>query len=176
TGSEQLGLVFLRARSSKMLDVTVSLWIFAGAFVFFEPSPYELAFLAVPVLALAANIGLFLSTFGLLAMLIGFLPFALIAVLQVRYTPVVDAMVFSLVTIFLMLTSYFVANYVAEATVRRMQLVMLAYTATAVVSALVGTLAYLGLLPAAELFMLYGRAKAMFKDPNVFWPFLRSEE
>lgn len=172
TGSEQLGLVFLRARASKMLDVTVSLWIFAGAFVFFEPSPYELAFLAVLVLALAANIGLFLSTFGLLAMLIGFLPFALIAVLQVRYTPVVDAMVFSLVTIFLMLTSYFVANYVAEATVRRMQLVMLAYTATAIIAALVGTLAYLGLLPAPELFMLYGRAKAMFKDPNVFGPFL----
>ena len=162
----------MQARARQMLDVTVSIWIFAGAFVFFEPSPYELAFIAVLLLAGAADIGLFRSTFGILAILVGFLPFALIGVFQVRHAAIADAMIFSLVTVFLLMTSYVVANYVAEATAQRMRVVMLAYTATAVIAALIGTLAYLGLLPGAELFMLYGRAKAMFKDPNVFGPFL----
>jgi O-antigen ligase len=53
-----------------------------------------------------------------------------------------------------------------------MRLIIRAYTAVAVISALVGTLAYLGLMPKADLFVLYGRAKALFKDPNVFAPFL----
>src|SRR5690606_18473231 len=38
--------------------------------------------------------------------------------------------------------------------------------------AVIGTLSYLGLFPAADLFLLYGRARAMFKDPNVYGPFL----
>lgn len=155
-----------------MLDFTVGLWIFAGGFVFFEPSPYELVFLAVFALAIVANMAFFRALSGLLVILVIFLPFAMIAVFQVRFTPVADAMVFSIVTVFLLLTSFFVANYVAQATEQRMRLVIGAYTAAAVVCALIGTLAYLGLIPGAELFLLYGRAKATFNDPNVFAPFL----
>ena len=35
-----------------------------------------------------------------------------------------------------------------------------------------GTLGYLGLIPGEDLLTLYGRAKALFNDPNVFGPFL----
>jgi O-antigen ligase len=49
---------------------------------------------------------------------------------------------------------------------------MRAYTAAAVFCAVIGTLAYLGLIPGADLFVRYGRAKATFKDPNVYGPFL----
>src|SRR5690606_1671160 len=116
--------------------------------------------------------GLYRSTFGLLAILVGFTPFALIACFQVRFTPLTAALIFSIVTIFLLLTAYFVANYVAEATERRMRIVINAYTASAVLSAIVGTLAYLGILPGADIFLRYGRAKAAFNDPNVYGPFL----
>ncbi|UJW85891.1 O-antigen ligase family protein [Devosia sp. SL43] len=171
-GSPGLGLAVIRARTMRLLDVMVGIWIFTGGLVLFEPSPYELTFLAVLPLAFIAGLGLYRSTFGLLAIMVGFTPFALIACFQVKFTDVSDALIFSIVTIFLLLTSYFVANYVAEATERRMRIIMNAYTAAAVLCALIGTLAYLGLIPGADIFMRYGRAKATFNDPNVYGPFL----
>ena len=156
----------------RLLDFMVGLWVFSGGMVFVEPAPYELIFLGVLPIAFLAGMGIYRSTFGLLALMIGFIPFALIACFQVKFTAISDALVFSIVTVFLMLTSYFVANYVAEATERRMRLVMNAYTAIAVISAIVGTLAYLHLLPGGDVFVIYGRARAAFNDPNVFGPFL----
>ncbi len=156
----------------RWLDFMVAFWIFTGGMVLFEPSPYELTFLAVLPLAFVAGMGLYRSTFGLFAILLGFTPFALIACFQVRFNEISDALIFSIVTIFLLLTAYFIANYVAEETERRMRLVMRAYTAVALLSAIVGTLAYLGILPGADIFLRYGRAKAAFNDPNVFGPFL----
>jgi O-antigen ligase len=123
-------------------------------------------------LAIMAGMGLYCSTFGLFAILMAFVPFALIAVFQVRFTPINDALIFNLVTIFLLVTSYFAANYVAEDTERRLRIVMLAYTAAALFSAVLGTLAYLRIVPGADLFVRYGRAQAAFNDPNVFGPFL----
>ncbi len=167
-----LGPAFVRARAMWLLDIMVAVWIFTGGLVFVEPSPYELSFLAVLPVAFLAGMGLYRSTFGLFAILIGFTPFALIAVFQVRFTPISDALIFSLVTVFLMVTACFAANYVAEDTERRMGIVMRAYTWAAVFCACLGTLAYLGLIPGADMFVLYGRARATFNDPNVFGPFL----
>lgn len=172
TGSKALGAAFLRSRLNRMLDFMVAFWIFSGGFVLVEPSPYELTFLIVLPLAFAAGIGLYRSTFGLFGVIMGFTPFALIAVFQARYNPITNSLIFTLVTVFLLVTSYFVANYVAEQTERRMRLIMRAYTAIAVISAIVGTLAYLGIMPGADFFTRYGRAKAAFNDPNVFGPFL----
>lgn len=171
-GSPGLGLAVMRARTMRLLDLMVGVWIFTGGLVLFEPSPYELSFLVVLPLAFVAGLGLYRSTFGLLAILVAFTPFALIACFQVKFTDVSDALIFSIVTIFLLLTAYFLANYVAEATEKRMRVVMNAYTAAAVICALIGTLAYLGLIPGADIFMRYGRAKATFNDPNVYGPFL----
>ncbi|MGB3336995.1 MAG: hypothetical protein WBA73_07445 [Devosia sp.] len=170
--SQALGRAVVRVRAMRLLDFMVGFWIFTGGLVLFEPSPYELTFVIVLPLAFIAGLGLYRSTFGLLAILVGFTPFALIACFQVRFTPISDALIFSIVTIFLMLTSYFVANYVAETTERRMRVIMRAYTGIAIISAIIGTLAYLGIMPGAEIFLRYGRAKAAFNDPNVYGPFL----
>ena len=155
-----------------LLDMLVAFWIFTGCLVFVEPSPYEVSFLLVLPVAFMAGMGLYRSTLGLLLIFIGFIPFALIGAFQVRIMDVSDALIFVIVTIFLLLTAYFVANYVAENTEKRMRLIMGAYTFAALLSAVIGTLAYLRLMPAADMFLLYGRAKAMFNDPNVFGPFL----
>ncbi|SFV34867.1 hypothetical protein SAMN05216456_2010 [Devosia crocina] len=171
-GTRWPGMDFVRQRATRLLDGVVALWIFSGGIVLIEPSPYEVVFLLVLPIAIVAGLGLYRSTFGLFAILLGFTPFALIACLQVRVTPVTDAIIFTAVTIFLMLTSYFLANYLAEATARRMRIIIAAYTAIAVILALVGTLAYLRLMPGADFFLRYDRAKATFKDPNVYAPFL----
>jgi O-antigen ligase len=171
-GQKMPGLPVLRAKSLRLLDWLVAFWVFTGGMVLFEPSPYELSFLLVLPVALFAGFGLHRSTLGLLALFVGFIPFALIGAFQSRFTALGDALIFVIVTVFLLFTSYFVANYVADAPVRRMKLIVRAYAAAAVISALVGALAYLGLIPGAEQFLRYDRAKAFFQDPNVFGPFL----
>lgn len=162
----------VRRRATRLLDAMVGFWIFSGGFVMIEPSPYELTFLLLLPIAVMAGMGLYRSTFGLLAIILAFTPFALIAVFQVKYTSVTAALSFTIVTVFLMVTGYFAANYIAEDTERRMRLIVRAYTISAIIVALVGTLAYLGFIPGGEIFTRYGRAKSTFKDPNVFGPFL----
>jgi hypothetical protein len=140
--------------------------------VLFEPSPYELMFVFLLPIAPLAGMGLHRSNSPVLMLLALFVPFALIATFQVLHSEIWEAMLYSGVTVFLWFTGYFVANFVSDAPRAHMRLIMQAYTLVAVLSALIGTLAYLGLLPGADFFTLYGRAKAAFKDPNVFAPFL----
>jgi O-antigen ligase len=166
------GLAYVRTRAATLLDWLVAFWVFSGGMVITEPSPYELSFLAVLAVSLFAGFGLHRSTLGLLVLFASFIPFALISAFQVRFNPLDDTLIFQVVTIFLLLTAYFVANYVADAPQQRMRLIVNAYIATAVVSALLGTLGYLHLIPGADLFTRYDRAKAFFNDPNVYGPFL----
>lgn len=166
------GRFYVTTQARRLLDMLVAVWIAAGALVFIEPSPYELAFVGVLGVALAAGFGLYRSTLGLLFIFIGFVPFGLVSSFQAQITPLSEALIFVIVTYFLLLTSYFIANYVLDAPVRRMRLIIAAYSFAAVLSAVIGTLSYLGLFPSADLFLLYGRARAMFKDPNVYGPFL----
>lgn len=163
---------YLRERSGKILAGMVAVWVFLGGFVLFEPSPYELMFVALLPVALFGAVSLHRATLPLLAIFIFFIPFAIIGAFQSTFFELSKALIFVVVTIFLLFTSYFVANYVADAPQERMGGMVKAYTWAAVLSALVGTLAYLGVLPGAELFLRYGRAKAAFEDPNVFGPFL----
>lgn len=166
------GAAYVKARATTLLNWLVALWIFMGGFVITEPSPYELSFLLVLGMALFAGFGLHRSTLGLLVLFAAFIPFALLAAFQVRINDLSDALIFQVVTIFLIFTAYFVANYVADEPQKRMRLIVGAYIATAVISAIVGTLGYLGLIPGSELLTKFGRAKAFFNDPNVFGPFL----
>jgi O-antigen ligase len=135
-----------------------------------EPSPYELAFLLVLGASLFAGFSFHRRTLGLLVLWVAFIPFALIAAFQVQYNAVPDSLIYQAVTIFLFFTAYWVANYIAEDPAPRLALVMGAYLATALVSAVLGTLGYLGI--GHDLFTRYDRAKAFFNDPNVYGPFL----
>ena len=163
---------FSETRVQRLVDILVAVWIFSGGFVMTEPSPYELGFLAVLGLALFAGFGFYRSTLGLLVLFALFVPFALLAAFQVKVTELGDALIFQAVTIFLFFTAYFVANYVGEAPQRRMRLIVAAYVATAVLAAALGTLGYLGVIPGSEMLTRFDRAKAFFKDPNVYGPFL----
>lgn len=164
------GAPWLRARSTTLLHALVAVWIFCGGMVITEPSPYELAFLLVLGASLFAGFHFHRRTLGLLVLFLAFIPFALIAAFQVQYTAISDSLIYQAVTIFLFFTAFWVANYIAEDPVPRLGLVMGAYLATALVSAILGTLGYLGI--GHDLFTRYDRAKAFFNDPNVYGPFL----
>lgn len=168
-----LGSAYLGTRLKTLLDWAVALWVFCGAVVVTEPSPYEVTFFLVFGVSLFTGSFAFRkSTLGLLVLWAGFIPFAIIAGFQPNFTTIPNALIFQVVTIFLFFTAYWVANYVAEAPQARMRLIIGAYMTAAVFSALIGSLAYLGAIPGREILTLYGRAKALFNDPNVFGPFL----
>ncbi|MDB5541691.1 MAG: O-antigen ligase family protein [Devosia sp.] len=169
-GSPTLAAAWLRARATSLLHGLVAVWIFAGGMVITEPSPYELAFLLVLGVSTFAGFTLRRSTLGLLVLFASFIPFAIIAAFQVKFSTPSDALIYQTVTIFLFFTAYWVANFVAEAPGPRMRLIIGAYLATALLSAILGTLGYLGI--GHDLFTRYDRAKAFFNDPNVFGPFL----
>jgi hypothetical protein len=166
------GRAWLGASAKKALGPIVCVWIFSGGFVIVEPSPYEVVFLLAFAVALAGGLQLRRETLPLLFIVVLFTPFALISPFFMRYQDILDGLIFNLVTIFLLITSYFAANFVAQAPHAHMRLIARAYIAIAVITSVVGTLAYLGFLPGEEVFLRYGRAKAFFKDPNVYGPFL----
>lgn len=162
--------LWLRARFATLLDRMVAVWMICGAVVVTEPSPYELAFLAVLGLSLFSGLAYRRSTLGLLVLFAAFVPFAVIAAFQVRFSTVPNALIYQAVTIFLFFTAYWVANYVAEDPQRRMRLVIGAYLVASLFSAVLGTIGYVGI--GHDLLTRYDRAKALFNDPNVYGPFL----
>lgn len=173
TGERQaLASAFVRAHAGRLLRIMVWVWVFSGGFVLFEPAPYELLFLTLLPLALLGGVNLHRATLPLLGLFVFFVPFAIIGAFQSTFMDFSDALIFVLVTVFLLFTSYFAANFVADNPHRHMKLIMQAYSWAAVLVAALATLAYLGLLPGADLFLRYGRAKGTFQDPNVFAPFL----
>jgi O-antigen ligase len=76
------------------------------------------------------------------------------------------------ITLYLCVFSVWFAAYLDS--VRRARLVVLAYLGAAVISALLGSFAIITHLPGTEFLLGDGdtRAKALFKDANVFGPFL----
>lgn len=163
------GAPYIRARAEKLLPFMVAAWIFSGGIILFEPSFYELLFIPTLLIAAIAGMRFYRSTASLLVLTIVFFPFALIASFQAFYTPLTQAFIFALVTFFMLLTAVFAANYIAAAPHERMRGIVNAYIVIGVISSFVGLYGYLGHV---DLFTLYGRAKGMFKDPNVYGPFL----
>jgi hypothetical protein len=160
------------ALAHRLMLMLVPIWIVGGAFVFIEPSPYEVVFIGVFGCALIGGLPINRHTNKFLFATLAFIPPAYVALLQMKFSTFEKGLLFTTVTVFLLVTGYFVANFVAEKPFERMRLVISAYILAAVIAALVGTLAYLGVLPARDMFLKFGRAKAFFKDPNVFGPFL----
>ncbi len=161
---------WLQARAARLLDALVAVWVFCGALVIAEPSPYELAFLLVMAVSVLAGFALRRGTLPLLTLFALFVPFAVVAAFQVRYSSVSDALIYQAVTIFLFFTAYWTANYVADAPGERIRLIMGSYLLAALLSAILGVIGYFGVGHA--LLTRYDRAKALFNDPNVFGPFL----
>ncbi len=84
---------------------------------------------------------------------------------------VADGAIYLAVTFFLALSSVFFCAII-EDDHRRLTLIFDAWTAAAVITALLGILGYFNAFPGSHVFTLYDRAKGAFQDPNVFGPYL----
>jgi hypothetical protein len=141
-----------------------------GAFVFMEPSPYEIASLLAIVAFMMTGMTL---RFGLL-------PFAVFLLLYnlgfaIAVVPVLDqskALLWVLVSFYLSTTALFFAVMLGQNTEARLRLLLAGYTTAAVIAASAGIIGYFRLLPGTDLFVLYDRARGTFNDPNVMGAFL----
>jgi hypothetical protein len=149
------------------------LWLmgFAGAFVFIEPSPYE-------IVALVSMVLIGMTGWSLRGAL---MPLALILILlnigyAIAVVQVADQqkpVTWVLISIFLAATAIFYAGVLGTNTQARLDHLLRGYTASAVIAAAAGILAYFHLLGGlSDMFVLYGRARGTFNDPNVLGAFL----
>jgi hypothetical protein len=149
------------------------LWLmgFAGAFVFIEPSPYEIVGLMsmflIGVSGLSLRGALMPLTLMLVVLNIGYA----IAVVQVAGESKPVTWVF--VSGFLAVTAVFYAAVLSTHTQARLDCLLRGYLAAALIAATAGIVAYFHLFGSlSDPFVLYGRARGTFNDPNVLGAFL----
>ena len=143
--------------------------VFLSGFVVREPSPYDLY---MPVLmAVWALFGLRISRaiMPLLVLLIVFNIGGMISMTQLDELSWIP--LYLCISLFLALTAVFFAS-VTESAPDLYPLIFKAWTWAAVLTSIIGILAYFNAFPGSEMFTLYGRAAGVFQDPNVFGPFL----
>ena len=143
----------------------------AGAFVFVEPSPYEIASMLTIIVFVVTGLTLRPNVMPLAFLLIihniGFS----IAVVPVLNQP--KTLMWVLVSWYMATTAVFFAVILADNTETRLRLLMKGYTAAALIASLAGIIGYSHAVPhLSELFLKYGRAEGTFNDPNVFGAFL----
>src|SRR5215467_10037381 len=149
------------------------LWLmgFAGAFVFIEPSPYEIVgALAIAIFALTGlKLRAPLVPLILLLLLLN-LGYATAMLQVVDQSKVVT---WVLVSAYLALTAVVYAAMLGANTQARLDWLMRGCLAAGLVASLVAIAAYFRLFGGlSDLFLLYGRARGTFNDPNVLGAFL----
>jgi O-Antigen ligase len=149
------------------------LWLtgFAGAIVFMEPSPYEVASLLTIIVFALTGLALRPALMPLIVMLLLYNTGFSLAVIQVIDQP--KALTWVAVSWYLSATAIFFAAMLGTNTAERLSLLMRGSIAAAAVSSVIAVLSYFRLLgPISDLFLMYGRAHAAFNDPNVLGAFL----
>jgi O-antigen ligase len=164
-----VGVLGTLALALARYDAAVALGVLLLAVVRIEPAPSDLVFAVVIALALVTGrLGLERVPLSVTLLVSGFLALNLLAA-----TAAVDgarAATFFGITFYLGLFALWLAAYVCS--VQRARLVLVAYLAGAALSAGLACLALITPFPGAEAFVDGPRAQGLFKDPNVFGPFL----
>jgi O-antigen ligase len=156
----------------KLLLILVALTIGSGAIVFSEPAPVDALMIGLIVLLPAAGLAnilpghvLFLSAWLVIA--------ASAFISSILATDTAVSTTHTAISLYLAISAFVMAGFVAKNPVAHARLVLNAYTVGAVIAALIGVAGYFDAVPgAAELFTKFGRAAGPFKDPNVFGAFL----
>lgn len=160
-----------RLATEKLRSALLWLTGLSGAFVFIEPSPYELVGMITMLVFMLT--GLILRP-GLAPLVL------LILLLNVGYALSViqvidqkDPVIWVAVSAFLAGTAVFYAAMLGSNTEARLRWLLRGYLAAAMIASVVAVAAYFRLFGGgSETFLLYGRARGTFNDPNVLGAFL----
>src|SRR5262249_7049986 len=143
-----------------------------GAIVTTEPAPFDALVLGLAILLPAVGLTVYNSTLvGLFAATLVMGVAALIGVAFAQEPA--SALIHTSVSIYLYVATFTFATFVACKPVEHARLMLRASLAGAIFAAFCGIVGYFDLFPgAADLMTRYSRATGLFKDPNVFGPFL----
>lgn len=153
------------------LDTAVTIAVALGAVVFVEPSPTDLAFVVILVVATVTG-RLKLAEAPAPARIFVAALLVLNLVSMVDAFDVVVALRFAFITTYLAIMGLWMATWVDSE--RRARLVVLAWLWVGLFSAVIGIIAFNVPVPFRELLLSNQdtRVRGLFKDPNVFGPFL----
>jgi O-antigen ligase len=161
-----LGTLFL---ALARYHAAVAVGVLLLAAVRLEPAPADIVFAVAIATAFATGrFGLERVPLSVTLLVSLFLALNLLAAVEV-----IDAgraVQFFAITLYLGIFGVWLTGYVRS--VRRARLVLVAYLVGAVASAALACLALFAPLPGKEAFVDGPRAQGLFKDPNVFGPFL----
>jgi O-antigen ligase len=161
-----------RSAAHKLALSLVWLTVASGAVVFTEPAPIDV--LTMGLVVLLPVIGLVAISRSLVVLLAAMLTAAAAGVLAaINATDLPLAITHTGISLYMYVATFMFAAFVAKRPEAHTHLILNAYVWAAVAAALLGIVGYFDLLPgAAESMTRYGRATGLFKDPNVFGPFL----
>lgn len=150
-------------------DGGLFLVVCAIAFVMSEPAPYELAMVGLVGLGFLFGLRLPAATAPMVACMVVYILGGMLALTQV---PDLDkAPLYMAVSAFLAGSSIFFAAVIAVKP-QRIELITTALIVAGTITALLGVMAYFGVIPGSDVFLRYDRARGTFEDPNVFAAFL----
>ncbi|MCB1491668.1 MAG: hypothetical protein KDJ77_07700, partial [Rhodobiaceae bacterium] len=150
--------------------VPLALLMATSGFVMFEPAPYDVFSIGVMLLFLIGGMILTPGIAPLLTLLMMFFASGFVAATQTVSTD--GSYFYIVVTTFLGLNAVFFAFVVAMNPVRAFNVIMAGYVVAGLFTAIAAIGGYFGAIPFSDSFLLYGRAKGTFQDPNVMGPFL----
>ena len=164
-----VGLLGTLALALARYDAAIALGVLLLAAVRIEPAPSDLVFGVLIALAfVTGRLHLERVLLSVTLLVSGFLALNLLA--ATAATDGARAATYFGITLYLGILALWLAAYVCS--VRRARLVLVAYLGGAALSAAVACLALIAPFPGAEAFVDGPRAQGLFKDPNVFGPFL----
>jgi hypothetical protein len=160
-----------RLATEKLRGALLWLMGFSGAFVFIEPSPYEIVGVIAIVLFALTGFSLRPALAPLVLLLILLNVGYVIAVVQV--SDQTKPVLWVLISAYLAGTAIFYAGMLGTNTQYRLELLMRGYLAAALVAALAAVAGYFHVLgDTLDMFVLYDRARGTFNDPNVLGAFV----
>jgi len=160
-----------RVLATRLLHLLLFGAILGSPFVFIEPSPYEVFVGLLAAGALTAGVTVDRKLLLPILLLLIWNVSGLVALVPVIYDR--DAVMFMAISFYMAMTAIVFACIFAKDSVRRLEIMRHTYVLAAVLAAILGIVGYFALFPGAwDNFTLYSRAKATFKDPNVFGPYL----
>ena len=150
-------------------DTAVAVGVLLLAAVRFQPAPTDVVFAVLMAVAFATGrFSLRRLTAGPLLLAGAFLAFNLVSMIDV--VDGLRAVQFLGITIYVLIFALWLASTVTEISIARR--ITRWYVVGAVISALLSSLALIVPYPGHDVFTRIGRAEGLFKDPNVFGPFL----
>ncbi|MBN8193918.1 O-antigen ligase family protein [Bacillus sp. NTK074B] len=141
-----------------------------SSIVLVEPSPYDVLLIILIALMLKKMIPFSMEYPAPMLLLILFITCNL-ASLYFAKDPV-HGLNYSVITFYLVLTWVCIGSVVSLYKEKALETIFNGYVIAATAAAVIGLGSFFHLFPFSDLFMWSGRIKSMFKDPNVFGPFV----